>query len=83
MSPLYEYRCEQDHTTEELRRYLERDRPIVCPECGKRAKRIISAHHRQPDGIYSHTPNIGNAADFERKVADADARAERTGTYKP
>lgn len=83
MSPLYEYRCEAGHVSEELRRYLERDRAIVCPECGQRAKRVPSAHHRQPDGIYSYAPNIGSASDYERKAADADARAERTGTYKP
>ena len=80
--PLYEYRCGSGHVREELRAYEDRDADLVC-QCGKRAARVPSAHHSQPDGIYSYAPNIGTAADFERKVADADARAERTGTYKP
>ena len=81
--PIYEYRCPDGHVHELLRSYDERDRKSNCPECRKRATKIVSAHHQPPDGIYSHTPNIGSADDFERKVADADARAERTGTFKP
>lgn len=65
--PLYEYRCASGHVTEKLRRYLERDRPVVCPECDMEARRIPSAHHRQPDGIYSYAPNLGDPNRFERQ----------------
>lgn len=82
--PLYEYRCPDcDRIDERLRRYEDRDSKANCPTCGGRAERIISAHHRQPDGIYSYAPNLGNPADFERKWEDANQRAEKTGTYKP
>ena len=75
--PLFEYRCAQGHTTEEIRRYLERDRSVICPECGQGARRIVSAHHTQPDGIYSYAPNIGDASEYERRHEDARERSER------
>jgi hypothetical protein len=43
-------------------------------------KRRVSAHHRQPDGIYSYAPNIGTEADYERRTANA--KAGRLGTER-
>lgn len=83
MSPIYEYKCPDGHVHELLRRYDERDRKSNCPECRKRATRIISAHHQATDGIYSHAPNVGDPKTFERRTVEADERADRTGTYKP
>lgn len=66
MSPLYEYKCEVGHVSEELRKYLARNRAAVCHDCGQRATRVPSAHHQAVDGIYSYSPNIGSPARFER-----------------
>jgi len=65
--PLYEYRCPDGHTAEELRKYVDRDEPVTCGECGAPMVRILSAHHQQPDGLYSHCPNIGTPDNYERK----------------
>lgn len=81
--PIYEYSCPAGHTHERLRKTEHRDLDVACLECGEQAVRVISAHHAEVDGIYSYAPNIGNPEDFERRTADADARAERTGTWKP
>jgi putative FmdB family regulatory protein len=75
--PIYEYQCEAGHRHERLRRYDERDCKSKCPECPGRAKRVISAHHTEPDGIYSHTPNIGDPTEYERRYDDARERTER------
>ena len=72
--PLYEYRCVSGHVTECLRRYDDRDEALDCLECGGRTKRIVSAHHRQPDGIYSFEPNVGNPDAHERKAHDIRER---------
>lgn len=69
--PLYEYRCQEGHESEELRKYEERDDALACPECGGDMHRIVSAHHRQPDGIYSYEPNIGDPKRFEEKRENA------------
>ena len=83
MSPLYEYTCPNDHTTTELVPFDQSLTPIDCPTCGKPAERDFPIPHMPPDGIYSYCPNIGTPEQFERRKADADARADRTGTYKP
>ena len=67
MSPIYEYRCPDGHVHEQLRHYDERDLREECDRCGAYCKRIPSAHHRQPDGIYSYAPNIGSPQKFERQ----------------
>ncbi|MBW2038875.1 MAG: zinc ribbon domain-containing protein [Deltaproteobacteria bacterium] len=43
--PLYEYRCQAcGHTFETLRGLQERDKEVVCPQCGERkAERLLSA----------------------------------------
>lgn len=63
--PLYEYRCEAGHVTEQLRRYGARNRAAVCEECGQEARRIPSAHHQAVDGIYSYAPNVGTLSRHE------------------
>jgi putative FmdB family regulatory protein len=44
MRPIYDFRCEQDHTTEERVTSYEL-LYIRCPVCGKKAKRIMSMGH--------------------------------------
>ena len=83
MSPLYAYVCGCGSAAEKIRTFAHRLDPVKCSRCGAEMEYRISAHHAQADGIYSYAPNIGSADDFERKKADADARADRTGTYKP
>lgn len=73
--PIYEYRCGEGHLTERIRKYAERDEPLACERCSTPTQRIFSAHHAEPDGIYSYEPNIGSAADFERKRAESQAKA--------
>jgi putative FmdB family regulatory protein len=72
MSPLYRYECvdpECGHVHEEIRKYLARRRPAVCPDCGQRAHYIISAHHQAVDGIYSYAANVGNPELVEKGQA--------------
>ena len=80
LMPLYEYRCPKGHVHERLRKYSERDEPCICVECDEEAKPILSIPHVEPDGVYSHTPNIGSADAFDRKQAklarDCEARKD-------
>lgn len=41
--PVYEYRCKNNHITEELRPLSKRNEPSVCSDCGEPAKRILSS----------------------------------------
>ena len=48
--PLYEYRCSEGHTTDEVRAVDHRHDPLSCGVCGKPAEKIISAvGHAMPD----------------------------------
>jgi putative FmdB family regulatory protein len=67
MSPLYVFRCPNGHDSEHLRPMAERDAPVTCLRCGGVARRIMAPAHVPPDGIYSHTPNVGDPREFERK----------------
>jgi hypothetical protein len=74
---IIEYECEQGHLTEKLRKYADRDLPTDCEMCGLATTRIeISAPHIEPDGLYSHCPNLGSARDFERRQ-DAKDKGQR------
>jgi putative FmdB family regulatory protein len=79
--PIYEYRCPAGHTTERLRKYEERDDFLLCPKCPEvvGTRRIVSAHHQAPDGIYSYEPNVGSPVDFVRKLAALEERRARRG----
>ena len=39
--PIYDYKCEDGHSTEDYQTMANCDEPTVCSECGKMAKRII------------------------------------------
>lgn len=48
--PLYEYRCEAGHLTDDYRSVDDRHRPATCSACGKEAQKIVSAiGHAVPD----------------------------------
>lgn len=74
MSPLYLYRCGCGAESEHLVRYEDRTADHPCLVCGSPASYVLSAHHTQPDGIYSHTPNLGDPTAFERKHEEAKRR---------
>ena len=41
--PLYDYRCDAcENDFEESKRIAEREEPVDCPKCGKRANRVLS-----------------------------------------
>ena len=63
---LYEYRCPSGHTIERIRKYDARHNVVVCV-CGAEATLIISRSHVAPDGVYSYSPNLGSATEFERR----------------
>jgi len=42
--PIYEYRCDCGREVEDLRKAAEVDAECVCPDCGRRMKRKLSAH---------------------------------------
>jgi putative FmdB family regulatory protein len=67
MSPLYEYECPDGHRHTLLRKYEKRDLIPECPKCTAPTRRIFTAHYRQPDGIYSYAPNVGDPNDFDRR----------------
>lgn len=83
--PIYEYVCPAGHRSEELRKYEERDTPLECFECERpdvMMRRHFSAHHKQPDGMYSYAPNIGDPAKFDRNVAGIAKLKERMAEKK-
>ena len=41
--PLYDYVCDNGHITEVKRSVAERDSPMLCPECNRPVRRILSA----------------------------------------
>lgn len=47
--PLYEYCCDSDGCVkriELIRPYLDRDKPVICPNCISRMRRVMSvANH--------------------------------------
>ena len=81
--PLFEYRClDCGRVLEKLRKYGDRDKPLTCPDCIKHMPRLFSAAHVEPDGTYSHDPNLGSEEKFvrwnekiaKRKEAEREAR---------
>lgn len=67
--PIYEYRCSHKHKLEALCRFEHRDEVQTC-HCGLPMQRIFSAHHTEPDGVYSYEPNLGSRDAFDRKMAE-------------
>lgn len=65
--PLYSFRCVNQHVTDRIFHIAERDAVFACPVCGELVERILSAPHVEPDGIYSHCPNVGSEEAFVRK----------------
>ena len=75
--PIYEYRCPECMTVaERIRKYGERDDPVTCLGCAKERPRIYSAPHLEPDGIYSHDPNLGDPVKFDRQYEESKAKAK-------
>ena len=81
--PIYEYRCPDcGNVVEHLRKYRERDAVVLCLTCKTIMPRLFSAHHVEPDGTYSHDPNLGSEEKFvrwnekiaEQKEAEREAR---------
>jgi len=52
--PIYEYRCENEHRFESFQRMAD-DAISVCPECGAKCERILSAPaiHYKGSGFYT------------------------------
>jgi len=43
--PLYEYKCPNNHITERMRKFSDRDNPCVCDICAENATVIYSTFH--------------------------------------
>lgn len=80
--PIYEYRCPDGHIHERIRRHLERQNPSPCPTCHADTTVLFSAHHKQPDGLYSYDPPLGDPAKFERNLAGIEKLKARIGEKK-
>jgi putative FmdB family regulatory protein len=66
--PIYEYTCADAHTSDVIRSIAKRDEPVACLTCGATTtRREVSASHVPPDGVYSHSPNVGDPERFERQ----------------
>lgn len=74
--PIYEYRCPEGDTREELRKYEDRDGPAYCQRCMEPMVRVFSAAHVEVDGIYSYAPNEGSEEKFERWNAKIEKQDE-------
>lgn len=82
--PIYDYQCPNGHRVEKLRKYAARDDDLTCEHeillsasivaCLLPMTRILSAPHVEPDGIYSHERNMGNADAFDRRYEENKAR---------
>ena len=53
--PFYDFKCEENHITEELVSYDAMQMGIKCPVCGKHAKRIYSINDVRPSYGYEMT----------------------------
>jgi len=78
--PLYEYRCPDcGKVVERIRKYSERDDAMMCQDHDRavvQMERIWSAHHAEPDGIYSYEPNMGSEEKFVRWNAKIEKQKE-------
>lgn len=73
--PIFEYQCSQGHKSARLRKFSQRNKPVVC-DCGRKMKRVFSVPHCVPDGMYSYAPNLGDPNRFERQQEAIKARQE-------
>ena len=81
---IYQYQCRQGHTGERYRKMAERHDPVTCDICREPMHLIISRTAKQPDGIYSYAPNVGNARAFEqRRVAISENKERRKDGLRP
>lgn len=71
--PLYDYRCEEGHSTEHSRPMADRETPVTCPSCGKDAGVIFSPP--EPHNIY--TPSNFRAVLGAPTWSDFHDRSER------
>lgn len=67
MTPLFDFRCQRNHVTTDLRSYEQRDRPLTCPTCGEPTERLFPRTHSPPSGVYSYEPNLGDPRAFEER----------------
>ena len=76
--PLYDYKCGKGHTTTLIRSYEKRVELPRCKTCGGKTTYQFPLVHAMPDGMYSYAPNLGSAANFEkRQAAMADSAYAR------
>lgn len=81
--PLYDFTCENGHAHEVIRSYDRRDEPWPCLTCAAPMRRVWSAPHVPPDGVYSYAPNVGDPERFERQrqaIKDGVKVIERVAT---
>lgn len=74
---IYQYQCQQGHTSERFRKIDNRHDPVSCDICHEPMQLIISRTAKQPDGIYSYMPNVGNPRAFEQRHAAIRENKER------
>lgn len=80
--PLYDYKCgDCGGVIEALRKYEHRDELVKCPACDTEMERQMSVPHLEPDGVYSHSPNIGDPVAFERRHEEAKQRQRDVERY--
>jgi len=46
--PFYDFKCEQNHISEEITSYNDMKKGIDCPKCGEHAQRIYSINDIRP-----------------------------------
>jgi putative FmdB family regulatory protein len=82
--PIYEYRCDNGHTFEEMQRMT--DEPLTtCPTCGARVERVFHpvAVHFKGSGFYSTDygkKKAGAAADSGSKEDAKDSGAKESAS---
>jgi|TARA_R110002020_G_scaffold245793_1_gene459503 putative FmdB family regulatory protein len=53
--PFYDFKCKENHVTEENISYTDMQKGIKCSECGQHAERIYSINSLRPSYGYDST----------------------------
>lgn len=78
---LFAFRCECGNTFDELVPRDERNDPVICPECGRNAQRVLSPVGFSMIKYPRWFPTVGewceSEADFHRKATRTKKKMEK------
>jgi putative FmdB family regulatory protein len=68
--PIYDYKCEDGHYTEDFQKMKDCDEPTVCSVCGKTAKRIFGRSAWAVDRFGERFPYFDRGLGMELRSKD-------------